>query len=109
MTSPPFDELIHPPHHLRLCAMLNTATEVEFATLRDALGVSDPSLSKYLKNLSAAGYVELIKPVSPGRRRTWAHLTPAGRTAFLSHLAEISRLAATPLETTNQTTGQAGD
>lgn len=107
MTTPRFDELIHPPHHLRLCAMLNTAPEVEFAALRDALGVSDPSLSKYLRNLSAAGYVGLTKPARPsGRRRTWAHLTPAGRAAFHSHLAEIARLAEAPLDTTGHAPGR---
>lgn len=96
MSEPRFDVVVHVPNHLRLCAMLNVATEVEFGVLRDALTLSDPTLSKYLRALGEAGYVELSKPVSRGRRRTWAMLTPAGRRAFAGHLAELQRMAAAP-------------
>lgn len=96
MSEPRFDVVVHVPHHLRLCAMLSATTEVEFSTLRDALGLTDPTLSKYLRALVEAGYVELAKPVSRGRRRTWASMTPTGRRAFAGHLAELQRMAAAP-------------
>lgn len=96
MSEPRFDVVVHVPNHLRLLAMLAVAAEVEFGVLRDALGLSDPTLSKYLRALGEAGYVELSKPVSRGRRRTWASLTPAGRDAFAGHLAELQRMSTAP-------------
>jgi DNA-binding MarR family transcriptional regulator len=92
-TEPAFDEIIHAPNRLRICAALFAVTEAEFATLRDMLGVSDPVLSKHLRVLQDAGYLTLSKPTGEGRVRTWASLTSAGRAAFRAHVAELERLA----------------
>ncbi|WP_214401860.1 transcriptional regulator [Pseudonocardia lacus] len=94
-TTPAFDEIIHAPNRLRICAALATVTEVEFATLRDMLGVADSVLSKHLKVLLDAGYITLAKPVGFGRVRTWASFTAAGRRAFDAHVAELRRLTTT--------------
>ncbi len=91
--APKFDELIHAPNRLRLCSMLSSMSEVEFAALREALGVSDSVLSKQLRALEAAGYVKLRKSAPQGRTRTWASMTAEGRTAFAGHVAELRRLA----------------
>ena len=94
-TSPEFDEVIHAPNRLKICALLATATTAEFATLRDALGVADSVTSKQLKVLSEAGYVKLSKPTGTGgRAKTWVTLTPAGRKAFDGHLAILQQMAA---------------
>jgi DNA-binding MarR family transcriptional regulator len=90
---PEFDEIVHAPNRLRICSMLSAMTEVEFAALRDALGVSDSVLSKQLKALEDAGYVEVRKSPLEGRTRTWAALTAAGKHAFAGHVAELRRLA----------------
>lgn len=96
-TEPAFDETIHAPVRLRLCGMLRHADEVDFAVLRDTLGVSDASLSKHVKVLAEAGYVEISKTRSPtrsdARRLTWVKLTRAGRKAFDGHVAELRRIA----------------
>jgi DNA-binding MarR family transcriptional regulator len=92
-TEPKFDELIHAPKRLRLCSMLSGLSEVEFAALRQALGVSDSVLSKQLGALEEAGYVRLRKSAPQGRTRTWAALTAEGRAAFERHVAELRRLA----------------
>jgi DNA-binding MarR family transcriptional regulator len=91
--APRFDELIHAPKRLRLCSMLSGMSEVEFASLREALGVSDSVLSKQLRALEQAGYVRLRKSAPQGRTRTWAAMTPEGRAAFAGHVAELRRLA----------------
>ena len=91
---PKFDEIVHPPNRLRICSMLSTVAEVEFATLRDALRVSDSVLSKQLKALEEAEYLNLRKSPVDGRTRTWAALTGQGRAAFAGHVAELRRLAA---------------
>lgn len=91
---PRFDEVVHAPNRLRICSMLSTMAEVEFAALRDALGVSDSVLSKQLKALEDAGYLSVRKSPFEGRTRTWAALTVTGKEAFAGHVAELRRLAA---------------
>ncbi|AWB85322.1 transcriptional regulator [Mycetocola zhujimingii] len=83
-----FDEAVHGVVRLRVCGILARLGSTEFALLRDTLGVSDPTLSKHLKQLENAGYLKLVKgPGLGGRTRTWAELTDAGRAAFDGHVA----------------------
>jgi len=90
-----FDELVHAPNRLRICALLATATSAEFGTIRDALGVADSVTSKQIKILADAGYVAITKPTGTGgRAKTWVTLTPAGRQAFEGHLLALQQLAA---------------
>jgi DNA-binding MarR family transcriptional regulator len=89
--------VIHAPIRLQTCAILATAEQVEFGLLRDALEVSDSVLSKHLKQLEEANFVQLHKETSAGRLRTRLSLTPAGRAAFKAHIKELERLAATAL------------
>ena len=49
------DPLIHAPLRLRVVTTLSAVSEAEFATLRDALGVSDSVLSKHVSTLVDAG------------------------------------------------------
>ena len=88
-----FDETIHSPNRLRICAALSAAREVEFATLEQGLGVSKSLLSKQLKVLIDAGYVAVErKPQSFGRPRTWVGLTSAGRRAYRNHVAALRKI-----------------
>jgi DNA-binding MarR family transcriptional regulator len=89
MPSARFDELIHPSTRLSIVALLAAADWVEFAFIRDQLGLSDSALSKQLSTLEEAGYVSIERPVSDRRRRVHARLTPAGRSAFHGHVAAL--------------------
>jgi DNA-binding MarR family transcriptional regulator len=89
-----FDAVIHAPNRLQITSMLSVVVDTDFATLRDALDVSDSVLSKHLRTLEEAGYVHIRKPTVAGRVRTRVSLTPAGRRAFEGHIAELRRLAA---------------
>lgn len=93
MMAPVFDAVIHAPGRLQICAILSEADNAEFAMVRDAIGVSDSVMSKHVKQLEDAGYVAVSKAAAAGRQRTWLKLTMAGRTAFKSHVAELTRLA----------------
>ena len=86
------DPLIHAPTRLQVVTTLSAVSEAEFATLREALGVSDSVLSKHLSALAEAGYVHSRKGVQAGRRTTWIALTSAGREALRSHVAALRRL-----------------
>lgn len=87
-----FDEVVHAPHRLRICAFLDSTSATEFATLRELLGVADSVVSKHLKVLNDAGYVTISKPTGRGRVRTWVELTPAGRDAYRGHVAALKQL-----------------
>lgn len=89
---PAFNDVIHAPNRLQICALLAAADRVEFATVRDSLGVADSVASKHLKVLADAGYVKLDKSTGAGRARTWASLTKEGRVAFTEHVTELRRL-----------------
>ncbi|AVM63263.1 MULTISPECIES: transcriptional regulator [Dietzia] len=93
--APRFDEIIHAPHRLRICALLSPVESMEFGTVRDELGVADSVLSKQFKVLVDAGYATTSKAAgATGRARTWLALTRAGRNAFGGHLEALRDLAA---------------
>lgn len=93
-----FDELIHAPVRLRICGLLRAVDELEFGALRDALGVSDATLSKHLKILADSAYVSSRKTRSStrsdARRLTWLRLGDVGRAAFDAHVAALQSIAA---------------
>jgi DNA-binding MarR family transcriptional regulator len=90
-----FDELIHPSTRLSIVALLAAANWVDFAFIRDELGLSDSALSKQLSTLEDAGYVQIERPVSDSRRRVRASLTKTGRTAFDGHVAALRKIVGT--------------
>lgn len=90
--TPEFNDVIHAPVRLRICAFLDAVSAAEFATIRDMLGVADSVVSKHLKVLQEAGYVKLSKPAGNGRIRTWVELTRDGRNAYSGHVAALRQL-----------------
>lgn len=92
MTPARFDELIHQSTRLSIMSLLAAADWIEFAFIRDQLELSDSALSKQLSTLEDAGYVALEHVVGQGRRRVRARLTPAGRAAFLGHVAALREI-----------------
>ena len=93
MPHPVFDEVIHEPHRLQICALLVPSPGTEFGEVRDAMGLSDSALSKHLKVLSGRGYTRLERGTRAGRQVTTVVLTPAGREALCGHVAELQRMA----------------
>ncbi|GGF04573.1 hypothetical protein GCM10011313_29550 [Mycetocola zhadangensis] len=78
--------------------MLRGVDELDFAVVRDTIGISDAALSKHLKVLAAAGLLETVKVASEARadsrRITWLRLTAAGREAFDDHVRALRSIAA---------------
>jgi len=92
-----FNDIIHAPLRLRICGLLRPVDELDFAVLRDTLGVSDATLSKQSKALIDAGFVSVTKKTSASRddsrRITWLHLTATGRSTFDGHIRALRRIA----------------
>ena len=95
MTTPRFDEIIHPSTRLSIVALLAAADWVDFAFVRDQLGLSDSALSKQFSTLEDAGYVAIERPATGRRRRVQVRLTPEGLDAFRGHVAALRAIVAT--------------
>jgi DNA-binding MarR family transcriptional regulator len=91
--APRFDAVIHPSPRLQICGLLAAVDLMDFAAVRDDVGVSDSVLSKHVKHLEEAGYVRVHKATRASRQRTSLSLTAAGREAFDAHVAELRRIA----------------
>ena len=96
MTEPRFDEVIHAPSRLRICALLAELASADFAMVRDAVGLSDSALSKHVGTLEDHGYVTVHKIGRQGRTYTTLSLTPHGRSAYRAHVAALQAIVATP-------------
>jgi DNA-binding MarR family transcriptional regulator len=102
VTTPRFDELIHPSTRLSLVATLAAADWAEFAYLKDVLSLSDSALSKQLSVLEQAGYVTTERHLEGSRHKLRATLTAAGRAAFDGHVAALRVIVAGPTRDDNR-------
>jgi DNA-binding MarR family transcriptional regulator len=89
---PHFDPVVHAPPRLQVCGLLALVDTMDFAAVRDEVGVSDSVLSKHVKQLEEAGYVKVRKATIASRQRTSLSLTSGGRVAFEAHVAELRRI-----------------
>ena len=89
-----FDEIVHAPNRLQICAMLAAVDSADFATVREGLAVADSVLSKHVRVLHEAGYVEVHKATCASRVRTSLSLTSAGRAAYDGHVAALRAIVA---------------
>ena len=88
------DEYLSLPVRLSIAAALAKVEDAEFGTVRDAIEVSDPVLSKQVAVLEAARYVDVRKGYVGKRPRTWLSLTDTGRAALQRHLQALHALIA---------------
>jgi DNA-binding MarR family transcriptional regulator len=84
-----FDDVVHAPQRLRICAMLSAARRVEFGVIQERLGLSKSALSKQVAHLVDAGYVTTERGVRDARSRLWLGLSPAGETAYAAHVRAL--------------------
>ena len=89
---------IHAPARLRICGMLRHVDAIDFAAIRESLGITDSSLSKHLAVLTDAGYVTMKKESSvlrvDARRIVWVKLTESGRCAFDDYIETLQTIIA---------------
>jgi len=90
---PSLDEFVHTPARLSILSLLAPADWVAFSFLRDAIATTDSALSKQLKTLEEAGYIEAFKDRS-ARRSTSVRMTEPGRAAFEAYLGALEQLVA---------------
>lgn len=88
-----YDRLIHPEQRLRICSALRPLEEASFRALREDLEMTESTLSKHVRILSEAGYLDIVKERNVPRPRTWISLTTVGRNALEEHLAWLRVIA----------------
>ena len=91
-TAARFDEIVHAPNRLQICAMLAAVESADFPAVREGLGVADSVLSKHVRVLHEAGYVAIHKATCASRVRTSLSLTTAGRAAYQGHVAALQAI-----------------
>ena len=92
------NEAIHQPVRLSILGLLVHSQRVEFAFLRDHLGLKDANLSQHLTALEALGYVSITKGFVGKRPRTWVAMSDAGRAAFTEYLDVLQQIIAQPAD-----------
>ncbi|MBF4613119.1 transcriptional regulator [Curtobacterium sp. VKM Ac-1376] len=87
------DDRVHSPVRFSLLALLRTVDEAEFRAVRDALEVSDSTLSQAATVLRDADFVT-VRRLRVGRStRSWLAITDNGRVAFEHHLTVLRTIA----------------
>lgn len=92
MSEAAFDPLIHAPHRLRICAIADSATHVEFGELQQRLGLSKSALSKHISQLTEHDYLHEEHVTRGGRSRLRLSLTERGRRAYRGHTAALREI-----------------
>lgn len=87
-----FDQVIHAPVRLRICAALNPVREIEFGAMLTVLDISKSALSKHIAVLADAGYVAQRRAVRDTRQRVWLGLTDDGRRAYEGHVVALREI-----------------
>lgn len=72
---------------------LGSVDECEFSILRDAVDLSDSSLSQNLTRLDDAGFITIEKRQYGRQMRTWIASTEAGNQTLRKNLAILREIA----------------
>lgn len=96
------DPILVQPKRLAALGIIASLKKVEFTFIRDQLDVSDSDLSKQMRSLTDAGYVEARKTGKGKERTTWFAATDLGRQALENHAAALRAIIAPPPPTAAQ-------
>ncbi|MFJ4097762.1 winged helix-turn-helix domain-containing protein [Kitasatospora sp. NPDC089913] len=86
------DDTVHQRVRLGVLAIAREAESVDFAFLKQELGLTDGNLSRHLKVLEDSGLVAVNKGYAGRRPRTWVTLTTAGTQALDRELRALREL-----------------
>ena len=87
-----FDDVVHQRTRLGILAILAEADRADFGYLRSVLGLTDGNLGRHLEVLAGAGLITLVKGFQARRPRTWAAISPLGRSALAAELRQMRAL-----------------
>lgn len=88
-----FDPLLLSEARLGIISVLISRNKASFSDLKALLGLTQGNLGIHLRKLEDAEYVAIDKAFVERRPRTTCRITPAGRRAFLGHVAQLRTIA----------------
>jgi hypothetical protein len=87
-----FDQVIHTPMRLRICAALDPVRDIEFGTMVSLLGISKPHSASTSRCSWTRARVEQRRTVRDTRQRVRLHLTETERGAYRGYVAALHRI-----------------
>ena len=87
------DDVVHSPLRFSILAALASVDSANYQTLKEALDVSYPLLSKHASVLEEAGYISVEKSFVGKRAQTVFQLTREGEAAFRKHISALQEIA----------------
>jgi DNA-binding MarR family transcriptional regulator len=103
VVSDDLDRLIHERIRLGIVSALAANDALSFADLKAVLGTTDGNLSVHARKLEEAGYVRVTKGFEDRKPRTEFSLTPKGRRALESYLAQMEQILSAAREALERT------
>ncbi len=88
------DENVHGRVRLTVLIYLSTVAKADFVVVRNAIGITDGTLSKHVKRLVEAGYVRSTKAIVDDKAKTSLSLTEQGVAALAGYLANLKSMMA---------------
>lgn len=89
------ERVIHEKARLGILASLTAHPDgLLFTELKELCALTDGNLSRHLKTLQEAGFVEVWKGVRQNRPQTLCRLTPDGRQRFLEYVGVLEQIVA---------------
>lgn len=88
------DDAVHQRVRLAVMTTLCGGLEVEFANLRNTLGLTDGNLGRHLALLADRGYISINRTRTGRRWRSWVRLTPAGESALAAEALVLREVLA---------------
>lgn len=87
------DDVVHQRVRLGIMTLLADGDAIEFAGLRNTLGLTDGNLARHLSVLERAGHLRRDRNGGDGgRTRTWLSITAVGRNALSAEVDALRRL-----------------
>lgn len=87
------DARIHSPVRFSLLSLLCSVEDIEFGAARDALEVSDSTLSQATAVLEEAGFLRSERRRGLAAGRVWLRASDEGEAALRGHMATLRRIS----------------
>ncbi len=86
------DKIIHERGRMGIMSLLAASPELSFTEIKRTLAMTDGNLSVHIRTLDQADYVSISKSFFKNRPLTTCRLTPKGKRAFKSYIAQLERI-----------------
>ncbi len=87
---------------LGIMSILMVNDFVDFGTLKEQLQITDGNMASHLSALEKLQYIDVKKQFIGKRPNTSYTATPAGKKAFIEHLAGLEKLINSQFDTASQ-------